>query len=68
MVLDLWHIKCALERVIHRYGGHLIALTEDSPVKASEKQKMKGYRGEGKALLGCAFFVDLLKPASFCFM
>ena len=33
-------------------------------MKASEKQKMKGYRGEGKALLGCASFVDLLKSAS----
>jgi len=61
---------CALERVIDRCGayiGHLIALTEDSSVKAFEMQKMKGYIkqwGEGKALLGCAFFVDVLKPAS----
>ena len=64
------HKVGALERVIERYGAyirHLVALTEDSSVKAVEKQKMKGYIkqwGEGKVLLGCAFFIDLLKPAS----
>ena len=64
------HKVNALERIIDRYGaylGHLIALTEDSSVKGVDKQKMKGYIkqwGEAKALLGCAFFIDLLKPAS----
>ena len=64
------HKVGALETVIDRYGayiGHLITLTEDSSVKAVEKQRLKGYIkqwGEGKALLGCAFFIDLLKPAS----
>ena len=36
-------------------------------MKTVEKQRLKGYIKqwrEGKALLGCAFFIDLLKPAS----
>jgi len=64
------HKVGALERIIDRYGAymnHLIALTEDSSVRAVEKQKLKGYIKtwcEGKTLLGCAFFIDLLRPAS----
>ena len=59
-----------MERLIDRYGaylGHLTALTEDSSVKGVDKQKIMGYIkqwGDTKALLGCAFFIDLLKQAS----
>jgi len=64
------HKVSALERIIDRYGAymnHLIALTEDSSVRAVEKQKIKGYIKqwcESKALFGSAFFIDLLRPAS----
>ena len=40
---------------------------QDSCVKSVDKQKLKGYImrwREAKILVGCAFFSDLLKPAS----
>ena len=64
------HKVSALERVVDRYGAyisHLIALTEDSSVRAVEKQKLKGYIKQwtdAKALFGCAFFIDLLRPVA----
>ena len=64
------HKVKALERMIDRYGaylGHLKALTLDASVKSVDREKIKGYLkqwGEGKVLLGCALFVDVLKPAS----
>ena len=40
------HKVAALERVVNRYGAyltHLIAITEDSIVKAVDRHKIKGY-------------------------
>lgn len=64
------HKVAALGRVIDRYGAyisHLVSLTEDTSVKSVDKQKLKGYIkkwNDGKTLIGCAFFYDLLKPCS----
>lgn len=47
--------------------NHLTALTEDSTVKACDKQKLKGYIlkwRDSKMQLGCALFHDLLKPSA----
>ena len=60
------HKVKALERMIDRYGP-LKALTLDASVKSVDREKIKGYLkqwGEGKVLLGCALFVDVLKPVS----
>ena len=62
------HKVKALDKLIDRYGAyvnHLTALTEDSKIKACDKQKLKGYIRRwrhSKTLLGCALFHDLLKP------
>ena len=59
-----------ISRLIERYGAylsHLTSLTEDSTVKAIDRQKIKGYIlkwRDCKMLLGCALFHDLLKPAA----
>ena len=61
-----------MERVLDRFGAyinHLIALTEDpsSKLKPADKQKLKGYVRkwrDGKVLLGCALFHDILKPSA----
>ena len=44
--------------------NHLVALTKDCTVKASDKQKLKGYIKvwkNPKVLLGCAVFAKILK-------
>ena len=62
----------ALERLIDRFGAyfsHMIALKEDSSVKHVNRPKIKGYLlkwQDSKALLGSAFFHDLLKRCSMC--
>ena len=64
------HKVAALNRVIERFGAylnHLCSLLEDPSVKSVDKQKLKGYIlrwRNAKVLVGCAFFSDLLKPAS----
>ena len=64
------HKVVALERFIDRLGAylcHLSSLVEDSSVRAGDRQKLKGYLlkwRNAKMLLGCAYFHDLLKPAS----
>ena len=64
------HKVAALQRIIDRLGAylsHLSALIEDPSVKPGDKQKLKGYFSkwhDAKILLGCAYFHDLLKPAS----
>ena len=47
--------------------NHLTMLTEDLTTKAADKQKLKGYIlkwRDGKILMGCAIFLDILKPAA----
>ena len=49
------------------YTNHLAALSIDSNVKSTDCAKMKEYYTkwtEGKYLLGCELFVDLLTPCS----
>lgn len=64
------HKVAAIGRFIDRYGAyisHLIALTEDSSVKAVDRQKLKGYVlkwRDSKIVFGCALFYDILKPAA----
>ena len=64
------HKVMALSRVLERFGAylsHLCSLIEDPTVKSVDKQKLKGYALQwrnAKILVGCAFFLDLLKPAS----
>ena len=64
------HKVVALGRVIDRLGAylsHLSVLSEDHSLRAADRQKMKGYAlkwPNSKILLGCAYFHDLLKPAS----
>ena len=64
------HKVAAIGRLIDRYGAylaHLTTLTEDSSVRAVDRQKLKGYVlkwRDCKMVLGCALFHDILKPAA----
>ena len=64
------HKRKALQRVVDRYGAyisHLIALSEDSSVKADEKARIRGYLRTWtrySSIVGCAMYVDILKPPS----
>jgi len=64
------HKQKALQRVVDRYGAyisHLIALSEDSSVKADERARIKGYLSTWtrySSTVGCAMYVDILKPPS----
>ena len=64
------HKVAALNRLVDRYGAylaHLLELTEDPRVKPCDKQRLKGYYKkwhDGKMILGCAFFHDVLKPCA----
>jgi len=58
----------AMKRILSRYGAftsHLITLSEDVSVKATDRAKLKGYYNKwvnAKYILGCAVFVDVLSP------
>ena len=59
-------MKCVLSKY-GAYTSHLAALSEDPTVKSADKAKLKGYYRQwinGKYLLGCALFVDLLTPCT----
>ena len=64
------HKRRALQRIVDRYGAyisHLSALAEDSSVKAADRAQLQGYLkkwSQGKVIIGCAMFVDALKPPS----
>ena len=64
------HKVTAIRRFIDRFGaylGHLTTLIEDPSTKSPEKAKLKGYIlkwRDAKMILGCALFLDLLKPAA----
>lgn len=64
------HKLAALKRVLSKHGAythHLAALSEDSSVKSIDRSKLRGYHTkwtEGKYIIGCAVFVDLLTPCS----
>ena len=60
----------ALKRILDRFGAyvsHLSSLTEDTSVRAVDRQKLVGYVRkwrDAKMMLGCAYFHDVLKPMS----
>ena len=60
----------ALQRVVDRYGAyiaHLSTLVEDRSLRASDRSRLKGYLlkwKEPKMLVGCALYVEALKPIS----
>ena len=64
------HKVAAINRLLDKYGAyiaHLFTLMEDSSVKQVDKHKLKGYVlkwREGKVLIGCSFFHDILKPCA----
>ena len=64
------HKRRALQRVLDRYGAyitHLIALVEDPALKSIDRAKLNGYLRlwkQSKVLVGCAMYVEVLKPAS----
>ena len=64
------HKVAALERIIDRFGAyvsHLSSLTEDTSVRAVDRQKLVGYVRkwrDAKMMLGCAHFHNVLKPMS----
>ena len=64
------HKRRALQRIVDRYGAyilHLNALVNDSTVKAADKSKLRGYLrkwSQGKMLIGCAMYIDILKAPS----
>ena len=59
-----------MKRIVSKYGAytnHILALSTDSSVKAPDHAKLKDYYSkwtDAKYLLGCALFVDLLKPCA----
>ena len=64
------HKQAALQRFVDRYGAyvnHLITLSEDPSTKADDQACIKGYLKKWKhcrMLVGAAFYIDVLKPAS----
>ena len=64
------HKRKALQRVTDRYSAyiaHLTALSEDTSLKSEDRARLKGYLqkwSHAKFLVGCAMFVEVLKPPS----
>jgi len=54
---------------VDRYGtylNHITTLTEDKTIKSTDRQCLKGYLKwkQARMIIGCALYVDVLKPAS----
>ena len=64
------HKLSAMKRVLSKFGAYssyLIALSEDSSVKAADRAELKGYCTKwlnAKYVLGCAFYCDILSPCA----
>ena len=64
------HKLSAMKRIGSKFGAyssHLIALAEDTSVKAFDRAKLCGFSikwSDAKYILGCAFFSDLLLPCA----
>lgn len=64
------HKLNAMRRVLSKYGAytnHLVALSEDSTVKSTDRAKLRGYCHQwtdAKYVLGCAVFIDILTPSA----
>ena len=65
------HKRKALQRVVDRFGVyivHLTTLAEDKSLKSQDRARLRGYLhkwSHAKVLVGCAMFVEVLKPPSF---
>ena len=64
------HKLNAMKRVVAKYGAytaHIAALSMDRSVTPADRAKLKGYHTkwtDAKYVLGCALYVDLLKPCA----
>lgn len=61
------HKRKALQRVLDCYGAyihHLSTLTEDGSLKPADREHLKGYLLKPRMLIGCAMYVEALKPVS----
>ena len=64
------HKLNAMRRIIYKYGAYnapLTKLSEGRSVKSCDRAKLKGYLKKwtyAKYLLGCAVFIDVLRPCS----
>ena len=64
------HKRCALQWVVDRFGAflnHLSTLAQDKSTKSDDKAQLVGYVhkwSQSKILVGCALYVDILKPPS----
>ena len=64
------HKRQALQRIIEHYGAymsHLMTLIEDSSVSSADRSRLRGFLvkwQQGKMLMGCALYVDVLKAPS----
>ena len=64
------HKLAAITHALYKYGAytyHLATLSEDSSVNSRDRAKLRGYYLkwiEGKYLIGCTVFIDLLTPHS----
>ena len=65
------HKRKALPRVVDRYGAyiaHLVTLAEDTTLRSEDRARLRGYLqkwSHTNVLVGCAMFVEILKPPSF---
>ena len=64
------HKRKALQRVLDRYGtyiAHLTSLVDDSSVRTSDRDRLKGYLRkwkQPKMIIATALYIEVLKPAS----
>ena len=64
------HKRRALQGVEDCFGAylsHLAALIEDTSIKSTDRQRLKGFLlkwREARMIIGCALYTDILKPAS----
>ena len=62
--------KEALQRILDCYGVYIhdpTTLCQDTSIKGNDRAHLKGYlwqRQHAKILVGCAVFIDAMKPAS----
>ena len=62
-------MKCFVSK-FGAYTKHLASLSENKSIKNGDCGKLKGFYKNGptpKYLLGCALFIDLLKPCAIFF-
>ena len=65
------HKRKALQRVVDRFGAyiaHVTTLAADTSLRSEDRARLRGYLrkwSHTKVLIGCAMFVEVLKPLSF---